>query len=424
VLFRSGEYSLIISGTDGTAERVIARRSNGDRFSVDGPAWSPDGKTIVCGAGWWHKGYHMTLIEVNVEDGSERTLGDQTWFSISQVAWLKDQSGLIFNAREQPMSPSKLWRVPYPHGHAETMTTDPADYRDVSLSRDTNMIVSVQSQRITKIWTAPHWDTLQSKPIAPVIGLAFGLSWTAAGKIVFSSMTGDHLNISLTDPDGSNQTQLTVNAGDNYTPATSPDGRFIVFSSNRTGSFNIWRMNAEDGSDLKQLTFDDGNTYPACSMDGRWVFYDNQSSSKTTVWKVPIDGGDPVQLTNEFARMPVVSPDNQFLACRYYEENGARRGVAIIPVQGGQPIKLLPIPVMLFQRVQWIANGHALAYIDIANGVSNIWSYNLDDGSKHQLTNFQTDQIFSYAWSSDSQQLACERGAEINNLMTISDQPR
>jgi len=285
------------------------------------------------------------------------------------------------------------------------------------------MIVSVQSQRMVKIWTAPNGGVERAKPIAPVNGLAFGLSWTANGQIVYSSMAGDHLNISRVDPDGSNKTQLTVNAGDNYSPATSPDGRFIVFSSNRTGGFNIWRMNAEDGSDLKQLTFGEADSYPSCSADSQWVFYDNQSSSTTTVWKVPIAGGSPVQLTTEYARMPVVSPDNQFMAYRYYVENGKRRGIAIMPVDGGPPLKFLPeIPVGLFQSVQWISNGRALTYIDVANGISNIKSYSLDDGSTRPLTNFQDDQIFAYAWSPDNKQLACERGAEINNVITIVNQ--
>ncbi len=418
----NGEYLLIIAGVDGTGERVIATRRNGNRFSVDGPAWSLDGKTIVCGAGWWDKGYHMNLIEVDLANGQEKIVGDQNWFSVSQVAWLKDQGGLIISAREQPMAPSQLWRISYPQGQPVKITNDTADYRSVSSSQDANMIVSVPSQRVTRIWMAPNGDAHRGKAIASGVGLAFGLSWTGNGKIVFSSMAGNHLNISLVNPDGSNQTQLTVNAGDNYTPAASPDGRFIIFSSNRTGSFNIWRMNAEDGSDLRQLTFGDGNSYPSCSADSQWVFYDNQSGPRTTLWKVPIDGGDPVQLTDEYARMPVVSPDNQFLACRYYVETGGRRGIAIIPVQGGLPVKLLPIPVMLFQRVQWISNGHALTYIDVVNGVSNIWSYSLDDGSKQQLTNFQTDQIFAYAWSPDNKQLACERGAEVNDVMTIRNQ--
>ena len=418
----AGEYFLIVASTDGASERVIAQRSKGDRLSVDGPAWSIDGKSIVCGAGWWDKGYHMKLIEVSLANGTETTVGDQTWFSVSQVAWRGNGSELIISAREQPMAPGQLWRISYPSGQPVNVTTDPADYRSVSVSRDTNMIVSVQSRRSTRIWTMPGDDSRLAKVVTPSVGLGFGLSWTAKGQIVFSSMAGKHLNISLIDPDGSNQKHLTVNTGDNYTPATSPDGRFIVFSSNRTGSFNIWRMNAEDGSDLKQLTFGDANSYPSCSMDGQWVYYDNQSGSKTTVLKVPLDGGDPVQLTDEYARMPVVSPDNQYLACRYFVDNGARKAIAIIPVDGGLPVRLLKtIPVKLFQRVEWISNGHALSYVKTVKGVSNIWSYNLDDGSEHQLTNFETDQIFAYAWSPDNKKLACERGTEINDVMIIGN---
>jgi len=416
-----GKYLLITAAVDGTEEKVVATRANGDRLSVDGPSWSPDGKTIVCGAGSWDKRYHMNLIEVSLADGRERIVGDRSWFLVYQVAWLEDRSGLIISAREQATSPSHLWRIPYPQGQPVKITHDPAaDYRGVSLSRDTNTIVSVQSQRFTKIWTAPGGDAQRAKPVASIIGLGFGLDWTANGKIVYSSMAGDHLNISLVDPDGSNKTQLTVNAGDNYTPATSPDGRFIVFSSNRTGNFNIWRMNARDSSDLKQLTFGDGDSYPSCSADSQWVFYDNQSSSEPTVWKVPIDGGDPVQLTDKYARMPVVSPDNKFMACRYYVENGAKK-IAIIPVQGGLPVKLLPIDARLFQRVQWISNGHALTYIDIAKGVSNLKSYNLDDESTKQLTSFRDDEIFAYAWSPDNKQLACQRGAEVNDVITINN---
>jgi len=418
-----GEYLLIIAGIDGTGESVVAKRGNGARFSVDGPSWSPDGKTIVCGAGSWDKGYRMNLIEVSL-DGEQKVVGDRSWYFVYQVAWLEDGSGLIISAREQAMGPSHLWMISYPQGQPVQITRDPtADYRGVSLSRDTNEIVSVQSQRRTTIFTVPSWDARRAKKVVPITGLAFGLDWTANGKIVYSSMARDHLNISLVDPDGSNNTQLTVDAGDNYTPATSPDGRFIVFSSNRTGHLNIWRMNAEDGSNLKQLTSVDGDSYPSCSADSQWVFYDNQSDSPTTVWKVPIDGGNPMRLTSEYARMPVVSPDNQVMACRYFLENDAQKKIAIIPVEGGLPVKLLPIPVRNFQKVQWISNGRALTYIDIAEGVSNIKSYNLDNGSTKQLTRFQDDeQIFAYAWSAGNRQLACQRGAEDNNVIKIGNQ--
>ena len=235
-------------------------------------------------------------------------------------------------------------------------------------------------------------------------------------------MAGDNLNLSLLDADGPEQTQVTANTGDNYTPATSPDGRYIVFASNRTGSLNIWRINAEDGSNPNQLTFSDGNSYPSVSPDGRWVFYDNQNNSTFTVWKVPIDGGVAVQLTDQYTRMPIVSPDGQSFACRYLVEGGSRE-IAIFPLSGGHPIARLPIPVMDWQRIQWTADGRALTYVDTVNGISNIWSYDLASRLPKQLTDFKTDETtFAYGWSPDYKQLAIHRGTNIRDVMIVSYQ--
>ena len=55
-------------------------------------------------------------------------------------------------------------------------------------------------------------------------------------------------------PDGKQQKQLTANAGINDSPAISASGQHVVFVSNRTGAFQIWRMNL-DGSNQTQLRF-------------------------------------------------------------------------------------------------------------------------------------------------------------------------
>jgi Tol biopolymer transport system component len=269
-----------------------------------------------------------------------------------------------------------------------------------------------------KIWSLPEGETQRAKTIRSGVGRSYGLNWTPAGRIVFAAMARNKQNIFRIDADGSNETQLTTNGADNYMPASSSDGRYVIFSSNRSGSFNIWRMNAEDGSELQQLTFGDGNFYPSCSPDG-WVVYDNQTSTKTTIWKVPIAGGDQVQLTNKSSRMPIVSPDSQFVAYRYYEPGAA--GIEIMPLAGGPPVKRLRIPIREWQRIQWSADSRALTYIDIANGVSNIWSYDLQSGLQKQVTEFGSDQIFAYAWSPDYKLLAIERGSRSSDVVLISN---
>ena len=413
-----GEYSLMLSDVDGGTEQTIATRRNGDKLSVYGLTWSPDGSIIVCPSSSWTDGHHVKLVAFNLNDRREFAIGDQSWFSILQLAWQNDMSSLIVSARERPASPHRLWRITYPAGIAERITDDLAEYTTVSLAGD--KIVAVRTDRAWRIWVASLEDFARAKSIISGVGLNYGLSWTARGHIVFSSMAQDRLNISRVDPDGSNQVQLTANAGDNYNPAASADGRFVVFASSRNnGKFNIWRINIEDGSDAKQLTFTDANFYPAVSPDNQWVAYDNQLESKLSVWKVPLKGGEPIKVGEKY-RMPAFSPDGQFIAARYHLRSDSR-DVAIFSAEGGEPLRQLPVPVLDWQRVQWL-DGHTLSYIKNVDGYSNIWSYDLDSETEKQLTQFNSDQIYAYAWSPDYKQVACQRGSKISDVTIISSE--
>jgi Tol biopolymer transport system component len=233
-------------------------------------------------------------------------------------------------------------------------------------------------------------------------------------------MVQDRLNISRVDADGSNQVQLTANTEDNYNPAVSADGRFIIFASNRNNQkFNIWRINTEDGSDAKPLTFTDGNFYPSVSPDNQWVAYDNLVESKVSVWKVPLQGGEAIKVAENY-RMPAFSPDSRLIAARYHRNSGSI-DLAIFSAGGGQPLRQVSIPVLEWQRVQWL-DGHTLSYIKNVDGYSNIWSYDLDSGVEKQLTHFNSDRIYAYSWSPDFKQVACQRGTVIGNVTIINSE--
>jgi len=413
----TSEFLLMLSNVDGTNEQVLATRKNGDRFSIYGPAWSPNGNMVVCPASHWDNGFHTNLVGFDPNDRREQRIGSQSWFLIAELAWQEDMSSLIVSARERKTSPRRLWRISVPDGAAEMITPDLNDYAGVSLSG--NKIVTVGTKLSWNIWVDTISESQKATPvsIAPGVGTNYGLCWTSTGKIVFSSVAGDRLNISRMDPDGSNRVSLT-NSGDNYLPACSADGRFIVFASNRNGPFNIWRMNADDGSDLKQLTFSDGNFYPSVSPDNEWVAYDHVASSGASVWKVSMNGGEPIKVAEKY-RMPAFSSDSQSIACRYNLESGTR-DVAIFSAWDGQSLSHFKIPNQDWQRVQWI-NTRELSYIDNVNGVSNIWSYNLDTGTSKQLTYFNSDLIYAYAWSPDYKQIACQRGTNISDVTMISE---
>ncbi|HET6975068.1 MAG TPA: protein kinase [Pyrinomonadaceae bacterium] len=412
----TGLYSLIVSSIDDLSERVLATRSNGVALSVYGPSWSPDGKVIVCPIRSWNgEKYEVNLSGFSLHDGREQIIGSQPWFSILQIAWQPDMSGLVISARDEATRPFQLWQVAYPSGAVQRITNDLADYRGVSLSG--RNIITVRSERKWVLFVAKSADNYEKgRSIASGVSLSYGLAWAGNDRIVFSSMGQDKLNISRIKPDGTDLVQLTVNVGDNYTPAATADGKFIVFSSNRTGKFNIWRMSTQDGSDLKQLTFTDGNFYPSVSPDGQWIVYDNQQGPKLTIWRVPFEGGVPTNFAADY-RMPEYSPDSQFIAARYDLDSGTK-DLAIFSAEGNQPLRKIQIPVIEWQRIQWLS-GHTLAYVKSDQGSSDIWSYDLDDGSSKQLTHFKGDLLFAYAWSPDRQHLAYQLGTKTSNVVLI-----
>jgi dipeptidyl aminopeptidase/acylaminoacyl peptidase len=73
------------------------------------------------------------------------------------------------------------------------------------------------------------------------------------------------------DADGSNQRQMTSGKHNDTAPQLSPDGKLIVFASDRSGSSQLWSI-AVDGGEAKQLTdFGPGVADPLWSPDGRYL---------------------------------------------------------------------------------------------------------------------------------------------------------
>ena len=414
------EYSLMLSDINGTNEQVVATRKDGDAFSVSGVAWSPDGNMVFCPVGDWENGWDMKLVGFDLKTGREQTIGNDSWFSIQQVAWDQDMKSLVISATPRQTTPHQLWRVTVPEGIAKPITTDLSEYSSVSVAG--NKIVTVSIDREWQLWVVSRANRRQANSIASGAGRNYGLTWTSKGQIVFSAMAQDRLNLFQISADGSNQVPLTREAGDNYMPWSSPDGQFIVFSSNRNGPaniWNIWRMDA-DGSNPKQLTNSGGDFYPSVSPDNQWVAYDSLVKSKASVSKVPLAGGEPIKVGEKY-RMPVFSPDGQFIAARYHLVSGTH-DAAIFSAQGGEPVRHFSVPNQEWQSVKFLRSGREMTYVKNVAGYSNIWAYDLETGATKQLTHFDSDQIYAYAWSADYKQIACLRGTKTNNVIIIKRQ--
>ncbi len=68
---------------------------------------------------------------------------------------------------------------------------------------------------------------------------------------------------------------------------------------------------------------------------------------------------------------------------------------------------------------RWSPDGRALAYIDCAGGVANIWLQRLDGSPARRLTDFTSGHIDTFDWSRDGSQIAWLQRSEVSDLVLL-----
>jgi Tol biopolymer transport system component/DNA-binding winged helix-turn-helix (wHTH) protein len=425
------ESRLIIANTDNSEQRHLAVHPS-VHWTTDGaPAWSPDGKVIIRQARSETSDSANTkthLVEVRVADGRQTILNTQQWDAIQAIEWLADGTGLIVAARDNTsLLAHQLWQIDYPGGDTRAITKDSNSYSSASVTADMKSLVTILHRRIANLWVVPRDRVSDAARIlsgnSKDLGWLLGVEWLRDGRIIYGSTASGKEDIWLMNADGSNQKQLTTTAGANFEPTVSADGRIMVYASKAAdGSTHLWKMNLDNGESV-QLTNGAYDLRPDISPDGRWVAYMSITKSMATVWKTSIDGsGAPIQLSDKLSSVPRVSPDGRFIACFYRPQVSAYSKLAIIPSDGGEPVKVFDrSPTIIVEAgIQWTPDGRALTFVDNRDGVSNIWLQPLDGSPPKQLTNFTSETIFRFAWSPDGKMFVAERGTEIGDIVLIN----
>jgi Tol biopolymer transport system component len=186
------------------------------------------------------------------------------------------------------------------------------------------------------------------------------------GRIAYTAVdtTTGTTEIWTVNPDGSDKRQLTNNTSSDQFPRWSPDGRQIVFVSDRSGANDAWVMNA-DGSNQRNLTGTLGGAgsvqFPSWSPDGQRIVFAGTFGTDLLpeLYTVRTDGSQLTPLTN-----------NQFDDFR---------------------------PV-------WSPDGQTIAFVSIRNGNADIFSINATGGNEQQLTNNVAYDGFPN-WTPDSQRI-------------------
>lgn len=430
-------YYLSIADADGSGVRQIAKRGPPEKF-IDiavGPVWSPGGDQIACAVRRYDGGsYFDSVIGINVTDGTERSLTARRWSAIGQIAWLPNDDGLVMAARETVSAPFQIWHLPLSGEAARRVTNDLNNYQGVSYNPNSGALLAVQTNVVSGVWVAAFTDRGSRSNergefpvdadsaihIASASGRMEDVTWTPDGRLIYVSPTSAGSEIWVWDQSGQTR-QLTIGASNLHGLTVSPDGRHLVFSSDRSGSYHLWRVELS-GGEPAQLTDGEGEVSPCFSPDGQWIVYQRGFPTGARIWRMPASGGEPVALTEKRGQKPDVSFDGKLIAYHTLdsESNPSQWIFGLMSFDGGPLLKRFTFASTVENRfVRWVPGGSGLAYLDRGKGSSNIFVQPLDGGEPRQLTYFKDKQIESFDWSRDGQRLAVISVVETSDVVLI-----
>jgi eukaryotic-like serine/threonine-protein kinase len=408
----AGKYRLLVKPLDGGEETILS--SGSLTAGLYDPAWSPDGKTIVCTAiqpGTAFSG----MVAIEVASGKQRVFFTSNDRFVQRPVWMPDGSGLIALSS---FSGGQIIFVSYPEGKLLPVTRDTNSYSDPSLAGDGRNVASVLSEG--------HWNLFAMPAGAPATQLhqltsgapVYRFGWTRDGRLIRIAPSG----LTLLDPATGNNTSFAVaenSLADTF--AACPDGRFFVFSVFSKGSraLNIWRMDTAGGN-LKQLTNGNLDQYPVCSSNG-WVLYQD-SASGGHLMKVPVDGGPASKISDELLADFDVSADGKTVAIATFGHLAEHiEKLTLVAVDSGELVKSLDFEHPRNGHIRFSPDGEAIVYPVRTAGVDNLWAQPLDGSKGKQITDFSAEHINDFHWSFDGKQLGLIRGHTDSDVVLIRD---
>jgi len=156
-----------------------------------------------------------------------------------------------------------------------------------------------------------------------------------------SARSGKALQVWVAAADGSDARPLTAEqGGDQWVPAWAPNGRAIAFVSSADQQRQIWTADVEGGN-LRQITKGVGDRLnPTWSRDGTALYFGKTAGAQSDIWRIPVAGGVEQQITHEGGSHGSETPDGKSLV---YQRVIDRAGspVLIVPVGGGAARQLV-----------------------------------------------------------------------------------
>lgn len=306
------------------------------------PIFSPDGLRVAFLRGSLDENLADVFV-VGASGGGARQLTSGN--SGGTPAWTQDGKEIVFSSPLGGLQ--NLWRISVSGGTPRLVAGAGEMAFNPVISRRGNLLVYQHVTDNQTIWRINLKDDTHvlGPPVRAFSGRGFirRPEFSPDGKkVVFESDRLGYSDIWYCEVNGTNCSQLTSFHGVSGTARWSPDGHHIAFESLSRHYYDIYTLEVPGGQPRVVPTFaETDNGAPNWSRDGQWIyFYSARDRGRLQLWKVPLNGGSPIQVTTSGGVYCTESDDGRFLYYSKYEQPGVWK----MPLNGGEETRVLDQP--------------------------------------------------------------------------------
>ena len=442
----NGSTLLVLDSETGKETSLVEEKDDG----LFGPRWSPDGRSIAVARGNRNRNSaSWQLLRVDAETGRmlpiPRTepgnaLGGIAWsgggremFFVQSASVMGDISGAGSRILRLDLSTGRKTTLLWADGLATVNGTEGSvTVCDVLSSGRLLFSQRLRRQNLREITLGPAGAVGAPRLLTSGSSIDRQPVYSPDGKrLLFSSNRSGNLDLWVLEPSTGVSKQLTDDAAQDWDPAFTPDGAHILWSCDRRGHLEAWIANA-DGSGARQLSDDGADAEnPTETRDGKWIVYWSGNPKKTGVWKIHPDGTGATRIVPGSFVATEVSPDGRYALYNDQDQSNLRGVIRCVEIESGRVLPFaIPVPYTLgapgsiYGRARWSPDGRAIYFIgQDSAGLSGVFGQEFSPerdtaSTRRPVAGFSTEYVTeSLGVSPDGSRLTISTGEEFATIM-------
>jgi len=223
-------------------------------------------------------------------------------------------------------------------------------------------------------------------------------AWSPDGrKLAYVSFENGQSQVFVQELRSGARRRVSARKGVNSAPVLSPDGRFLALTlSKGDGNLDIYKLELANQVRTRLTRWSSIETEPSWDNDGKWIYFTSDRSGGPQVYRISADGGSPARISFEgkYNARPRISPDGTKLAVVHNDRGNYR--IAMVDVERSYTQVLTE--GNLDESPAFAPNGEMLIYASRAGGRGVLSTVSVD-GRFEQRIAAAKGEIREPAWS-------------------------